>query len=330
MRLRVRGKAVNVEVLRYFVELANAGSFYGAAKGLFMSQQGLNKAISTLEDELRVKLVERTRRGVKLTAEGERFLAFAQRVSEEYIDYLGNLYADGAKLDRIPDDPMTLHVTYYASQITAASQDHVSLLSDSVYSEEPFEKIMHRIRASDGSDLNFVDLHANTAAKILSDPTLAFNPVIATRIGVVCREDSPLAKLGSVRRRDVCDLPCAVNAHREMAQVLDWLFRDKGLSDVRMNSSSPRMLLRYVKASEGAVAVYDSFGFYLAGLDESRPTEGLRFVGLSTPEALCFIGFLSLKHVRPKPRVLLAEKVLSRYVESAYEDYFRQYPMSAV
>lgn len=318
---------MNVEVLRYFVELANAGSFYGAAKGLFMSQQGLNKAISSLEEELGVKLVERGRRGVKLTAEGERFLVFAQRMNEEYVDYLGGLYAGGSSHERMLEDALTLRVSYYASQITASSHARLASLSSFVYLEEPFEKILHRVRASDGSDLSLVDLHANTAADVLSDPSLAFESLIATRIGVVCREGSSLARSSYLHRGDVACLPCAMNSHREMAQVIEWLFRDNPLSDVRLSASSPRMLMSYVSDSDDAIALYDSFGFYLAGLNDAKRTDGLCFVPLSTPEALCFIGFLSLKHVKPKPRVMLGSNMLARYISQTYADYLERYPL---
>ena len=53
------GGAMQIDTLRYFVELARVGSFYGASKNVFISQQGLNRAISSLESELGVKLVER-------------------------------------------------------------------------------------------------------------------------------------------------------------------------------------------------------------------------------------------------------------------------------
>ena len=72
---------MNLDTMRYFKELAEAGTFYGAAKRLFMSQQGLNKAVTALEDELDVKLIERGRRGITLTPEGQHFLAFANQTS---------------------------------------------------------------------------------------------------------------------------------------------------------------------------------------------------------------------------------------------------------
>ena len=66
---------MQIKTLRYFVELAKAGSFYAAAKNLLISQQGLSKAISSLEDELGLTLVNRSSRGVRLTREGEVLLA---------------------------------------------------------------------------------------------------------------------------------------------------------------------------------------------------------------------------------------------------------------
>ena len=61
---------MNIETIRYFEEVARAESFYGAAKRLAVSQQGLNKAITSLERELSTKLLERSRKGVTLTPTG--------------------------------------------------------------------------------------------------------------------------------------------------------------------------------------------------------------------------------------------------------------------
>ena len=42
---------MNIETIRYFEEVARAESFY-AAKRLAVSQQGLNKALTSVEREL--------------------------------------------------------------------------------------------------------------------------------------------------------------------------------------------------------------------------------------------------------------------------------------
>lgn len=66
--------------LRYFCAVARAGSFTRAAETENVSQPSLSEAIRRLEDELGAPLFQRLGRGIRLTAEGERFLPHAQQV----------------------------------------------------------------------------------------------------------------------------------------------------------------------------------------------------------------------------------------------------------
>lgn len=65
--------ALNVELknLRYLVEVVRQGSFSRAAAALYATQPTISKAISQLESEFGARLLERGRRGVRLTSEGE-------------------------------------------------------------------------------------------------------------------------------------------------------------------------------------------------------------------------------------------------------------------
>ncbi|MBW8349706.1 LysR family transcriptional regulator [Bacillus sp. IITD106] len=71
---------MRVEQLKYFVELAKYQSFSLTAKNLHISQPSISQAISNLEDELNVKLFERSRSGVKLTKIGGSLLNKAQSI----------------------------------------------------------------------------------------------------------------------------------------------------------------------------------------------------------------------------------------------------------
>ena len=66
--------------LRYFVAVADALSFTKGAGKLHLAQPSLTRQIKDLEEEIGVRLLDRTKREVSLTEGGKSFLADAKRV----------------------------------------------------------------------------------------------------------------------------------------------------------------------------------------------------------------------------------------------------------
>ena len=63
--------------LKYFLAIADSGSFSRAAERVFVAQSALSHQMAQLEDELGVALFHRSRRGVALTDAGQRFYPHA-------------------------------------------------------------------------------------------------------------------------------------------------------------------------------------------------------------------------------------------------------------
>lgn len=69
--------------LRYFIAVADAGSFSGAAAALGVIQPTVSQQVQKLEDRLHTNLFERHARGVRLTHAGQELLRSARRIMFE-------------------------------------------------------------------------------------------------------------------------------------------------------------------------------------------------------------------------------------------------------
>lgn len=74
------GNSMELRQLRYFVAVADAGSFSGAAAALHVLQSTVSQQVQKLEDRLHTNLFERHARGVRLTQAGQDLLRSARRI----------------------------------------------------------------------------------------------------------------------------------------------------------------------------------------------------------------------------------------------------------
>ena len=75
---------MDIVQLKYFIAVAESGSFSEAAEIMFSAQSTVSKQIASLEKELNVQLFDRSKRKVALTAYGEAFLGHAHKIIGNY------------------------------------------------------------------------------------------------------------------------------------------------------------------------------------------------------------------------------------------------------
>lgn len=81
---------MNFNQLKYFIELARVRNFSESAKVLSISQPALSLQIQKLEDEFEYKLLDRTKKPLALTEEGELFYEKALEIVQ-LVEHLENL-----------------------------------------------------------------------------------------------------------------------------------------------------------------------------------------------------------------------------------------------
>ena len=82
---------MNIMHMKYACEVARTGSLSKASEKLFVAVPNLSRSIKELETDLGITIFERTVKGMRLTAQGEEFMAYAKRILSQ-IDEVEQLY----------------------------------------------------------------------------------------------------------------------------------------------------------------------------------------------------------------------------------------------
>lgn len=316
---------MQIDTLRYFVELARVGSFYGAAKNVFISQQGLNKAISSLESELGVKLIERNSRGIRLTSAGEVLLDHAKELLLEYSDTLKDLYAQHATSGG-EEARLVIHMTYYPSQVSEPFVRQMKTIHSVNLVEEPFQQVLEGARKSDGSELYLCDIYG-ASEQLANYPDLVFEPIIATRAGVIWNKGASLKMRDTVHREQLANVPLSVDSHREMRRLAEYIMEDYPLNNIQMGMANPKGRIELATISDNIALLYDSFGFTLIQANPQLANKALRFTPFSTPRSVTHVGFAYNKKARPNVRARNLIEALRHHLRTNYADYLAKYPI---
>ncbi len=82
---------MNIQHLKYALEVEKTGSISKAAENLYMNQPHLSKAIRELEENIGINVFNRTSKGVIPTKKGAEFLVYAKGIVDK-VDEVENMY----------------------------------------------------------------------------------------------------------------------------------------------------------------------------------------------------------------------------------------------
>ena len=183
--------------LRYFVAVADALSFTKGAQKLHLAQPSLTRQIKDLEEEIGVRLLDRTKREVSLTEEGKSFLADAKRVLQHSAEIIESVQ----RLSR--HEVATLNIGYVADLFYSLLPITLAALQRS------FPKVLINLFDMTCGD----QFHALENGKIdvgfvgLREPIkhreLQFRPVASYKTDAALAKNNPLAKNPIIKPRDL-------------------------------------------------------------------------------------------------------------------------------
>ena len=183
--------------LRYFVAVAEALSFTKGAQRLHIAQPSLTRQIRDLEEEIGVRLLDRTRQKVRLTDEGRSFLADAKRVLNLAREIVESVQSLGRRETTALNIGYVANLFYDLLPVTLASFQHayptVSINLFDMTCGDQFRAI------EDGRiDLGFVGLREAVAERNLQFRPIASYPVVAA-----LPKDNPVAGKPVVRLKEL-------------------------------------------------------------------------------------------------------------------------------
>lgn len=127
---------MDIEDLRTFVEVADAGGVSPAARRLGMSKSIVSRRLGRLEAELGVQLLARTTRGASLTEAGLTFRDHAARACAEIDSARETILPAGDLRGRLRvAAPLTFGPTHFASVLADMARRHPQLHVHTVYSD---------------------------------------------------------------------------------------------------------------------------------------------------------------------------------------------------
>jgi LysR family hydrogen peroxide-inducible transcriptional activator len=209
---------IGIKHIRYFLAVADHGSFRQAAFKLNTTQPSLSNLITGLEETLGVKLFERNRRGTHITPAGRELLANARRVLEEtqgMMDRADTISGGGFGTHRLGVTP-TLG-PYLLPHILPSIHRHYNRLQLYVREEPPSDLEMGLVNGQ-------YDLILSTLPIVSKELVVA--PLCREPLRLITSRDHKLAEKVRINRMDLLGEPILTISehhlfHRQITELCE-------------------------------------------------------------------------------------------------------------
>lgn len=191
---------MNIEHLRYVLEVDRAGSISQAADNLYMGQPNLSKAIKELEQALNITIFRRTSKGAQITPKGQEFLRYAKNILRQYeeLEALGRENESDVQILQISVPRASYIVDAFTTLLT--NLDTEKPIQMDFLETNALRAIRHVTEGhSDFGIIRFKSEYQNYFTSLLDDSGLLWRPLLRFRYLLLLPQNHPLAQ------RDIID-----------------------------------------------------------------------------------------------------------------------------
>lgn len=209
-----------------FVHVAEARSFRRAAEQLGVTAAAISKAVAKLEDELGVRLLDRTTRRVEPTREGALFLEHCRGALGQVVTGRARI----AEAQRAPSGDVTVTLPFILGRHLVAALPELT---------HRLPALRLHLRLTDRMT-RLVDEHIDVAIRIgpLPDSTLIARKVADTRWATVASPAYLARRAAPQVPADLTDHDCLV-FHNTRGRDATWTFRARPRSRERITVAPP-------------------------------------------------------------------------------------------
>ncbi len=294
---------MNINQLKYVLEVAGAPSMREASTKLYVSQPALSASIRDLEEELGILIFERTNKGISLTDEGRDFITYAKMAVGQYEILEDRYLSKDADKERF--SVSTQHYNFAIKAFT----DVIKRMDPARYvfsiHETKTKEVLDDVRGlkSEVGVISFSRSNEALLRKLFRDYGLSFTPLMRRETYVYVWKDHPFAGRDEISIDEMQGYPCVAfdqsndsNYYLTEEAMADYSFSKLVKSDDRATTMELIAELNGYSIGSGMLS------------EEDAILQGLVSIKLKEEDPL-IIGYITRK-----------ESVLSQYGEAYLEE----------
>lgn len=258
------GRRLKLHDLHVLMTVAETGSMGRAAERLAVSPPSISKAIADMEHAVGVRLLDRTSKGVELTAYGRALLRRGMSVFDEL--------REGIKEIEALADPTVGEVRVGCPDVFTAGL--LSAIIDRFSIQYP--RVVVSVTAANNITQGFAPLRDRTVDLVIAgfprsaaDDELALEFLYEDRPFIVAGQNSRWARARKIGLADLTEVPWLLPREGIFVSLLEQAFQAAGISmpklGVRSYSVHQRMMLlstnRFISAEVGSVLQFNAERF---------------------------------------------------------------------